>query len=318
MGGHHHDHGAHDDGHDHANDHSHSHNHNHSHDHSHSHCHENASRGRLAIAAVITGLFMIVEVIGGYISGSLALLADAGHMLTDFAALSMAWLAFVFAARPATPKLTFGYARLPVLAAFVNGLALFVIAALIIKEAVYRYGHIEDYEVLAGPMLWVALAGLAVNILVFRVLQGGDKDNLNVRGALLHVMGDMLGSAAAVMAAIIIMQTGYMAIDPILSVIVALLILRSAWYLVKASAHVLLEGAPEGLNKDNIQAGLMNAVKDIDSVESLHIWSISDEQPVMTLSVCAHKDIDRVQLTQKIRHYLTHDVGIKKMTIEVK
>lgn len=299
MGGHHHGHGG-------AHDH-----------HSHSHCHGNAGRKQLGIAAVLTGLFMIAEVIGGLISGSLALLADAGHMLTDFAALSMAWGAFVLAGRPATSQLTFGYARLPVLVAFVNGITLFAISIFIIIEAARRFGNMDNHEILAGTMFWVALAGLLVNIVVFLILRSADKDNLNVRGAVLHVIGDMLGSAAAIIAALVIMRTGYKPIDPLLSVFVALLILRSAWFLIKDSGHILLEGAPKSINSEAIQAGLSNNVEGLVEIQNIHIWSLTDGQPMMTLEVAADERTDRSKLKSDIRHRLSHDFGVTDVTIEV-
>ena len=213
------------------------------HDHAHhdhgvgGHCHtpkvNEGNRNRVGIAAVLTGLFMFAEIAGGLLSGSLALLADAGHMLMDFAALAMAWGAFTIAKRPANWRLSYGYDRVSILAAFVNGLTLFLVALWIIWEAAHRF--IEPGEILAGPMLWVAIAGLAVNLLVFGVLIGADQENLNIRGAVLHVMGDLLGSVAAIAAAIIILMTGWVLADPLLSVLVAVLILRSAWSLITFS-----------------------------------------------------------------------------------
>lgn len=301
MGGHHHGHGHH---HDHA--------------HGHHDCHGNAGKRQLGWAALLTGMFMIAEVVGGMISGSLALLADAGHMLTDFAALSMAWFAFVLAGRPATSKLTFGYARLPVLAAFINGLSLFVICGFIIFEAVRRFGNMDDHDILAGTMLWVAVAGLVVNILVFIILQSADRDNLNIRGAVLHVIGDMLGSVAAIIAALVIMKTGYKPIDPTLSVFVALLILRSAWYLVKDAGHILLEGAPKSINADVIRAELADRIEGIARIENMHVWSLTDGRPMMTMEVSATKNTDRSKLIDDIRHRLSHDYGVADVTIEVK
>lgn len=295
----------------------HHHNYHHGHGH-HDHCHGNAGRGRLGLAAILTGLFMIAEVIGGLISGSLALLADAGHMLTDFAALSMAWGAFVLADRPPTNRLTFGYARLPVLVAFVNGLALFVISLFIIFEAARRFRQMDQHEILAGTMLWVAVAGLIVNIVVFFILQGADKDNLNVRGALLHVIGDMLGSAAAIIAALVILKTGYKPIDPILSVFVAVLILRSAWFLIKDSSHILLEGTPNGLDPDTIRAGLSQTFVAITAIENMHIWSLSDGRPMMTLVINAADNADPSKLTHEIRHHLDHEFGITDVTVEIR
>ncbi len=201
------------------------------HDHAHGHHHHQ----------VLTGTFMVAEVAGGLITGSLALLADAGHMLTDTVALALAWVAFVLTERPADHKRTFGYHRWPVLAAFVNGLALLGIVLWIAVEAVQRM--LDPQPVLGGTMLVIAFAGLVVNIVAFALLHGGDRDNLNLRGAALHVLGDLLGSAAAIIAAGVIMTTGWTPIDPLLSLFVALLLVRSAWYLLRQSGHVLLEGA---------------------------------------------------------------------------
>jgi len=198
------------------------------------HGHNNCPSGitqnsrRLAIAAVLTGLFMGVEVIGGLFSGSLALLADAGHMLTDFAALTLAWVALLLSGR---------FAQLPTWAAFVNGLTLFGVAAWIVYEAFQRFSGPED--ILAGPMLWVAIAGLFVNIIVFKILSGGSQDSLNMRGAAMHVLGDMLGSAAAIVAALVILTTAWTPVDPLLSIFVAIIILRSAALLVRDSGRIL-------------------------------------------------------------------------------
>ena len=206
------------------------------------HAHIRDNMRRVVIALVLTGAFMIVEVIGGILSGSLALLADAGHMLTDTMALALAAVAFQVCKRPADAKLTYGYHRFQILAAFVNGLSLIFIVGWILFEAVDRF--LDPTEVLGETMLVVAAAGLVVNLIAFAVLHGGDRENLNIRGAAIHVAGDLLGSVAAIAAALVIIYTGWTPIDPILSVAVAMLILRSAWVLVKRSSHVLLEGAP--------------------------------------------------------------------------
>ena len=193
--------------------------------HGHSHAHgAGASERRIGLAALLTGAFMLAEVAGGLISGSLALIADAGHMLTDCAGLVLAWLGFRIARRPADGKRSYGYDRFGVLVAFANGLALFAIAIWIVIEAVHRLN--APSPVLGGIMFWVALAGLLVNVLAFWLVQGGDHGNLNVRAAALHVVGDLLGSVAALAAAVVILTTGWTPIDPILSVAVALLILR--------------------------------------------------------------------------------------------
>jgi cobalt-zinc-cadmium efflux system protein len=198
---------------------------------------------RVLWALVLTGGFTVAEVAGGILSGSLALLADAGHMLTDTAALGLAWYAFRVGRRPATAARSYGHHRAQVLAAFVNSGALLVIAAWIAVEAGRRLLH--PTPVLGAPMLAVAAVGLLVNVAAFLVLRGGDRENLNLRGATLHVLGDLLGSLGAILAAGVILLTGWTPIDPILSVLVALLILRGAWATLCRSSHVLMEGAPK-------------------------------------------------------------------------
>ncbi len=292
---------------------------NHAHGHGHNHFHSNSvnskNESRMAFAAILTGLFMIAEVIGGYISGSLALIADAGHMLTDCAALTLAWFAFRLSRRPADWRHTFGFDRFAVLAAFINGLSLFLIAGWIILEAVKRAN--DPVEVMGLPMLIVAALGMAVNIIVFFILAGADKENLNVRGALLHVLGDLLGSAAAIIAAIVIMVTGWMPIDLIVSILVALIILRSAWYVVKQSAHILLEGAPEGLDRRTISADLHEKFPEIIDVDHIHAWSISQEKPMITLEAHVKSNTDVQGIAQNIKARLRERFGVEHATIEV-
>jgi len=216
------------------------------HDHSH-HAHASANgsnQRRVLLAFILTFSFMLLELIGGLWSGSLALIADAGHMLTDASALALAWLAFVAGNRQADHRRTYGYLRFEVLASLINGLSLFAIAIWISVEAWQRIQ--APHEILAGPMLLIAIAGLLVNVLVFTILtRGNDVEHLNVKGAVLHVLGDLLGSVAAILAAVVIYFTGWVIADPILSVLVSVLILRSAWVLVARAIHILLEGAPE-------------------------------------------------------------------------
>jgi len=216
------------------------------------------------------GLFMMAEVAGGLISGSLALLADAGHMLTDFGALALAWAGFSIAKRPASPRHHFGFERFQILTAFVNGLTLIAVSIWIFMEAMKRL--MTPGEVLAGPMLIVAIIGLLVNLFVFWLLIGADRENLNIRGAVLHVLGDLLGSVAAIVAALVIMQTGWVQIDPILSFLVVLLILRSAWRLTTESAHILLEGAPRSFDRAAVKAAVTDYFKD-----ELHIEDVTLE-----------------------------------------
>ena len=245
------------------------------------HAHHHNNERRVAWAALLTGLFMLAEIAGGFISGSLALLADAGHMLADFIALAMAWAAFRIARRAPDWRHSFGFDRFQILVAFVNGLSLFAIAGWIIYEAIGRL--FEPNEILGDTMLAIALAGLLVNIAAFVILAGADRENLNIRAAAIHVIGDLLGSAAAILAAIVILLTDWLPADPILSLLVALLILRSAWSVVRKSAHILLQGAPDGLDSQTVAADLMAHIPEIEGVHHVHAWSITQERPMMTL-----------------------------------
>lgn len=271
---------------------------------------------RVMIALVLTGTFMLVEIAGGIISGSLALLADAGHMLTDTMALALAAMAFHVAKRPPDGKLTFGYQRFQILAAFVNGLSLLAIVGWILFEAVSRL--ISPSDVLGGTMLVVASAGLVVNLICFAVLNSGDRENLNIRAAALHVAGDLLGSIAAIVAAIVIIYTGWMTIDPILSIAVAALILKSAWSLVKRSAHVLLEGAPEWLNVTSMQERIVAGVPAVGEIHHVHIWGLTPQQLMLTMHMSlADPAASQLQVIRDVKRFLKKEYGIGHCTIEV-
>ncbi len=280
----------------------------------HGHSHGDNER-RLFWAALITGGFMLVEAAGGLFAGSLALLADAGHMLTDFAGLLLAWLAFRFSHWPADGKRTYGFERLQVLVAFGNGLVLFIIAGGIVIEAARRLMAPEP--VLGGTMLVIAAIGLLVNVGIFLLLHGGNRNNLNVRGAMIHVMGDLLGSVGAIAAAVVIMTTGWTPADPLISVLVAVIILRSAWHVVHDSAHILLEGAPSDLSVAEMAADLQAAIPDVEDVHHVHAWSITEERPMVTLHarVCETADVDRAVVAIKTR--LRARFGIDHATVEI-
>ena len=276
----------------------------------------NRSKERaIGLAALLTGGFMGAEVVGGLVSGSLALLADAGHMLTDFASLVLAWFAFRLARRPVDWKRTYGFDRFSVLAALVNGLSLFAIAIWICVEAWHRLS--DPTTVLGGLMLWVALGGLAVNLLSFWILSRTEGDNLNVRAAALHVMGDLLGSVAALAASLVIIFTGWMPIDPILSVLVALLILRSAWKVVKESAHILLEGAPDGFDARTVAADLEANVPGIVRVHHIHAWTITQERPVATMEVEVEPGTDARAVKAAIKARLQAEHRLGHATVEI-
>jgi len=281
-----------------------------------SHASTNSNMRRVTIALVLTGTFMIVEVIGGILAGSLALLADAGHMLTDTMALALAAVAFQVSKRPADARLTYGYQRFQILAAFVNGLSLLFIVGWILYEAFSRF--VSPQEVLGKTMLVVAVAGLVVNIFAFIVLHGGDRENLNIRGAALHVAGDLLGSVAAIVAAVVIIYTGWMAIDPILSVAVAILILKSAWVLVKRSAHVLLEGAPEWMNVDEMQEGLVEQIPEVVSIHHVHVWGMTPQDLMLTMHVrVENHTANPTDIIRRVKALLRQDYGIGHSTVEI-
>lgn len=271
---------------------------------------------RVMIALVLTGSFMVVEVVGGILSQSLALLADAGHMLTDTMALALAAVAFHVSKRPADGRLTYGYQRFQILAAFVNGLSLLAIVGWILFEAFSRF--LSPRDVLGETMLVVAAAGLVVNIISFAVLHGGDQENMNIRGAALHVAGDLLGSVAAIVAAVVIIYTGWMAIDPILSVAVAALILKSAWTLVKRSTHVLLEGAPEWLDVGAMQDDLVAKVSAVESIHHVHVWGMTPQDLMLTMHVRIHGEAaNPTDIIRQVKTVVQMEYGIGHSTIEI-
>lgn len=235
---------------------------------------------RLLIAFALTCATLIAEAAGGWLSGSLALLADAGHMLVDAAALLLAWGSARMAQRPADARRSFGYARMEVLAGYTNALAQFVLTAWIVYEAVGRL--LAPNPIQSGLMLIVAVAGLLVNALVLRVIGGHDHDDVNTASARLHVLGDMLGSLAAVVAALLIRYFGWLAADPALSIFVTLLILGSAWKLLRRSAHILLEGTPDDVESAQVAASIERETG-IGGVHHVHIWQIAGGQRIATL-----------------------------------
>jgi cobalt-zinc-cadmium efflux system protein len=234
---------------------------------------------RLGWVLGLTGVFMVVEAVGGWVSGSLALLADAGHMLTDVGALALSLLTAWMAQRPADARRTYGYLRWEILAALINGAALFGIAGWVVVEAIGRLGEPPPVE--SGILLGVAGAGLVVNLIALRVLHGAHEHSLNTRGAYLHVMGDLLGSVGALAAGAIIALTGWTLADPILSIALALLILVGAWRLVTESTNILLEGVPAHIAMEEVQ-GRMLAVPGVVAVHDLHVWTVTSGMVAMS------------------------------------
>lgn len=295
----------------------HNHDHDQSHDHDHSHIPEvtKGNERKILISFLIIFGFMIVEAIGGYVSGSLALLADAGHMLTDAAALGLAYMAFRFGRRAVDQRRTFGYLRFEVIAGLINALTLFGIVGWIVYEAVERFQ--SPQPVLAGSMFIVAVVGMLVNIFVLWYLTRGDTDHVNVKGAILHVMGDLLGSVGAVIAAIVIWYTGWTPIDPILSVVVSLLVLRSAWSLFKNTLHILLEGAPADMSASDVEAHLLKNVDGLNNVSHVHVWSITSGRTLATLQIQPKPNADVATVAKQVEQELKKRFKIEHSTIGV-
>lgn len=277
------------------------------------------SHGRLAIALALTLAMLIVEGVGGWWSGSLALLADAAHMLVDAGALALAWIAALLALKPADARRSYGYGRIEVLAGFVNALVQVLLVIAIVYEAVRRLLAPEGIHIQSTVMLVVAVAGLLVNAIVLRSLHVHDHahDDLNTAGARLHVFGDLLGSVATVLAALLVCYLGWQWADPLLSLGVSILILRSAFVLLRRSSHILLEGVPEGLATDDIHAVLLQADPAIIEVHHLHVWQLASGSRMATLHarVCDGGDAQRV--LHAIQHVLMEHFAIGHATVQI-
>ncbi|MGH7718899.1 MAG: cation diffusion facilitator family transporter, partial [Gemmatimonadaceae bacterium] len=261
----------------------------------------------------ITLAVLVAEVAGGLIANSLALLADAGHVLADAAALALSLFVAWFSRRPVTPRRTYGYLRWEILAAFLNGATLLLLSAWILWEAVQRLRAPEP--VAQGLMLVVAVAGLAANLVSASVLHPASSNSLNLRGAYLHVLGDMLGSVGTVAAALVIRFTGWLAADPIASLFVTLIVVRSAWRLVRESVDVLLESTPSHISTGAVRAQL-EAIPGVESVHDLHIWTV-------TSGVCAMSAHAVVREPERQQHVLEHVIdamrlfGIRHVTVQI-
>ncbi len=298
----------------------------HSHDHGHDHGHDahaaalphdhaaHASHRRLAWALAVTVLAMVVGLAGGILSGSLALIADAGHMLADVGAMALSLLAAREALRPADASHSFGRARLPVLAAFVNGSLLLLASAWITFEAVQRF--MAPTAVDASTMIVVAIIGVVANLISFSLLHGGDSEDLNRRGAAAHVLSDLLGSIAALVAGYIILKTGWLAADPLLSLLAAGLVLRIGVRIVRASAHILLEGTPSGLNLVRIAEQLPQQVPGVAGVHHLHAWSLTQTQKLMTLHLTPDGSVAVPELIIAVRTALAR-YGVTHVTVQI-
>jgi cobalt-zinc-cadmium efflux system protein len=282
----------------------------------HDHRHDYTSRrsGRLVAALILTFFYMIAEALGGYITNSLALIADAGHMLTDVAAMGLTLFSFWFAARPATASKTFGFYRLEILAAFINGIVLVLLSIWVIYEAVLRWN--SPQEVMGVELTLVAVGGLIVNIIAAFLLHSDHKHDLNMRGAFLHVIGDMLGSVAAIVAGIMIVTLGTYWADPLCSIVISLIIIVGAWRLVSESVNVLLEGTPRHIDLGTVEQA-MREVKGVGGVHDLHVWTISSGMYALSAHISHDGRIEHSDLLAAVRTRVHDQFGIDHLTIQM-
>ncbi|MGH2349230.1 MAG: cation diffusion facilitator family transporter [bacterium] len=271
-------------------------------------------RRRLIWTLAITLVVLVAEIAGGLLSGSLALLADAAHMASDVAALGLSLFALWFAARPATAERTFGFQRVEILAALANSASLLVIAGLIFAEA---YGRLlSPPAVRSSLMLGVASVGLVANIAAALMLAPGRHRGLNLRSAFLHVLGDLLGSVGTIAAAVVIAVTGWLPADPILSALIGVLIVVSAWRLMRESVAVLLEGMPRGLRYAEV-AEAMRGLPDVVDLHDLHVWSITSDFPVLTSHIVVNDAADPAQVLEALQEVLAGRFGINHATLQL-
>ncbi|AIQ50401.1 cation diffusion facilitator family transporter [Paenibacillus sp. FSL R7-0331] len=312
MNQHLHDHGH--TGHTESHDHSHGHPHDHSHGHAHSHA--PADRKGLLTALIITGGIMILEFFGGLITNSLALLSDSGHMLSDTASLALSLVAMIFAVRPASAKNTYGFYRFEIMAALFNGITLFVIAGFIMWEAFKRIG--SPPEVASGTMMIIAAVGLLANLVSAWSLMRKSKghENINIRSAYLHIVSDALGSVGALLAGLIMSLFSWYLADPIISVVVALLILRSAWGVVKQAFHILMEGAPDSVNTDAVRAALLT-LDGVIEVHDLHIWSITSGLNTLSGHLLIEEHRSHQDILQQAVRLIEQEFSIRHITLQV-
>lgn len=273
------------------------------------------NKRRVGWALIVTAGFMVVEAVGGWLSGSLALIADAGHMLTDSLALAVALYAFRLAEKPSDPRRSYGYQRAQVLAALANGSALVLIVLWIGVEAVGRL--LEPRPIAVDTMLLVAVLGLLANTIAFFILHGGDRNNLNIRGATLHVISDLLGSVAAIIAAVLIALFGWTRVDPLLSLVVAALVLHTAWKLLRQSGHILLEGTPDWLDLEAVRGVISTEVDGVTGVHHMHAWCLTREHPLVTLHAELSPGTDAAAALLAIKRILSSRFKIDHSTIQV-
>lgn len=294
--------------------------------HVHSHAHSNghgghnhnytANKKALTLSFILIALFMVIEFVGGFLTNSLALISDAGHMLSDAVALGLSLSALIFGARAASQSKTFGYKRFEILAALLNGVVLVSLAIFIFWEAIGRLS--APQQVVGKGMMLISVIGLVINIVVAWLLhsQGSNKENLNVRSAFMHVIGDLLGSVGAIIAAVLIMMFGWYIADPIASMIVSLLVLHSGWDVLKDSVNILMEGKPEEIDSVDM-VNKLKLIDGVDNVHDLHIWMITSDFSSMTAHLVVEPEADRDLVLERAKSVLSDDFGIMHATIQI-
>ncbi len=291
----------------------------HAHGHSHSHSHgldarRAGNRSRMVIALSVNAVLLVVTVAGGILTDSLALLADAGHLLSDVGAIAIGLIAARLASTAPTPARTYGLQRSEVLGALANGVLLVVIAVLIVVEALSRFGSPPD--VAGGGMLAVGLVGLAGNVAATWVLASGDREDLNLEGVLRHSAADALSSVGVVVAAILVLTAGWNEADPIASLAIAVLIVLGSWRLLKEPVDVLLEGAPAGTDVEAI-GGAMAAERDVVEVHDLHVWTVTSGFPALSAHVVVRRGCDRDHVLRRVEQMLHDRYGINHTTLQM-
>jgi cobalt-zinc-cadmium efflux system protein len=283
-------------------------------DHRHDHGHRAQGKRALGLVLALTAAYTVCEIVGGWLTGSLALLADAGHMLGDSAALALALVAAWLAGRPATPERSFGYRRAEILAALANGVALAAIAIWVFIEAIGRLDN--PPEILGGWMLAVALLGLIVNLVAAGILTRAGKGNLNVQAALRHVFADLAGSIGVAAAALVVLATGWEQADPVAGMAIGVLILASSWSIVRDSMAVLLEATPVGIDADEV-GRRMAALDGVVEVHDLHIWTITSGFPTLSAHVLVRRGDDCHLRRRELEHLLEQEFGLEHTTLQV-
>ncbi len=287
-------------------------------DHEHSHAGHShgagANRRALVVVLALVSVFLVAEVVGGLLTGSLALLADAGHMASDAASLGLALFAFWLSSKPSTPERSFGYKRAEILAALANGVTLVAVSIWIFIEAIRRFQ--EPPEILGGWMMAVAVLGLLVNVVGAIILMRSGGESLNMQGALRHMIADLLGSIGAIVASLVILTTGWVYADPIISVLIGVLVLASSWKLLRESVNILLESTPPGLDAQEV-GRKMAEFPGITEVHDLHIWTITSGFPALAAHVLVAPDENCHDRRRDLEKLLAREYGIEHTTLQV-